>query len=718
MLTSVDPRCGRGRVQVHGPFSASLLQQTPFTASPTVFLSWLDALSFWGAGAADAAVAEGLSEALLNVVLVAASPPHRLPTLVVKPPLPASTPAAAADARGGSGGGSGVTWEAAAWRAVSAHMVASLFAHPLSQSSRAADAVRQSGEVTFKARHVAQAVGPPPSVGGGGGGGPGAGAGGMPAVAMAGSVDMAGAVMGGADMGGAGKGGGGGEPTFPAPPQQPLARPSALSTSHSQPLGAHQPPPPSAAAGRDVLLGLGGGPAGAATVTATSATGGAGSAGGAASAAVVDSRTAAPVPSLRTTSHSLQFGSRGGMWEWGQMAVALLWEHCLAPLLLLEPVRVAEGGGAGGVAGVVAARAMQALQTQQQPQQQHQQPAQLVAGPGRRMMPRTTPIGMAARAEGAEGAPAPGMGAAIPAAVPEPQIARPSISVPAGGPGAAVGMAGRGGQGLAASQPGLARGLGVGGAAAAGMVGHGVGMANVAQQGRSGQAAVVGGVGGMGMGGAGGAGMVGGPQAGMARRVVGGVVGVGGLMAGAMGGGAGMAGAAGGGVINGGAGGVGGGVVGVQAGGVQRVGVGQGVAGQQPTVEGGGATAGPGPAMPAHPLPHAPRAAAPTAAALAAAGGPQPSPATPAAAAPLAAAAGAGAGAGGVRPPGQPPQYLKLWEGTPMGQRKVKSAELCRREVIECCMEVRELGMEVAGRQGGGAGAPPHVITRVLAADG
>ncbi|CAI5496946.1 unnamed protein product [Closterium sp. Naga37s-1] len=44
---------------------SSLLQQSPFTTSPAVFLSWLDALSFSGGGAANAAVAEGLSEALL-----------------------------------------------------------------------------------------------------------------------------------------------------------------------------------------------------------------------------------------------------------------------------------------------------------------------------------------------------------------------------------------------------------------------------------------------------------------------------------------------------------------------------------------------------------------------------------------------------------------------------------------------------------------------------
>ncbi|CAI5482063.1 unnamed protein product, partial [Closterium sp. Yama58-4] len=259
----------------HGPFSASLLQQTPFTASPAVFLSWLDALSFSGGGAAHAAVAEALSEALLmlcptpsptatapagverhkHVVLVAASPPPRLSTPVVKPPLPAAPSAAAhgsaAAAGAGAGGGGGGAWQAAQWWLASAHMVASLFAHPqlyvtlsliaprnvpqlrqlyvaAKRSPRAAepvaDAARQHphhvaliAESFLEARSVlhrtpppaneaaprgAQAVGPPPpgGAGGGGGGGPGAGAGGGPAVAMAGSVgrlrQQAGAGMG------------------------------------------------------------------------------------------------------------------------------------------------------------------------------------------------------------------------------------------------------------------------------------------------------------------------------------------------------------------------------------------------------------------------------------------------------------------------------------------------------------------------------------------
>ncbi|CAI5491153.1 unnamed protein product [Closterium sp. Naga37s-1] len=199
----------------HGPFSGAPFSDAPFlgqmlcpTPSPL------------------ATPPAGL-ERHKHMVLVAASPPYRLSTPVVKPPLPESTPPA--DAGGGGGG----KWEAAVWWLASAPMVASLFAHPEAKPSSSAaepmarhhphhvahidegsleafesikdsnnpeaaepvvDAVRQQphhvaliAEGFLEARSVLHRTPPPkegpprgaqavaPSFGGGGGGGPGAG---------------------------------------------------------------------------------------------------------------------------------------------------------------------------------------------------------------------------------------------------------------------------------------------------------------------------------------------------------------------------------------------------------------------------------------------------------------------------------------------------------------------------------------------------------------
>ncbi|KAK1303080.1 Mediator of RNA polymerase II transcription subunit 25 [Acorus calamus] len=88
-----------------GPYSACLVQRSGWTKDIDLFLQWLSAISFSGGGFSEAAIAEGLAEALnmfsLNsdaskiqqnmegqkhCVLVAASNPYPLPTPVPRPP--------------------------------------------------------------------------------------------------------------------------------------------------------------------------------------------------------------------------------------------------------------------------------------------------------------------------------------------------------------------------------------------------------------------------------------------------------------------------------------------------------------------------------------------------------------------------------------------------------------------------------------------------------
>ncbi|GAV59168.1 LOW QUALITY PROTEIN: Med25_VWA domain-containing protein, partial [Cephalotus follicularis] len=91
---------------VHGPYSACLVQRSGWTKDPDTFLQWLSALPFAGGGFNDAAIAEGLAEALMmfaitsngtqtqqtvngqrHCILVAASNPYPLPTPVYRPQM-------------------------------------------------------------------------------------------------------------------------------------------------------------------------------------------------------------------------------------------------------------------------------------------------------------------------------------------------------------------------------------------------------------------------------------------------------------------------------------------------------------------------------------------------------------------------------------------------------------------------------------------------------
>uniref|UniRef100_A0A2K1ZFR8 Mediator of RNA polymerase II transcription subunit 25 n=1 Tax=Populus trichocarpa TaxID=3694 RepID=A0A2K1ZFR8_POPTR len=90
----------------HGSYSACLVQRSGWTRDVDIFLHWLSAIPFAGGGFNDAAIAEGLSEALMmfpitpngnqtqpntdgqrNCILIAASNPHPLPTPVYRPQI-------------------------------------------------------------------------------------------------------------------------------------------------------------------------------------------------------------------------------------------------------------------------------------------------------------------------------------------------------------------------------------------------------------------------------------------------------------------------------------------------------------------------------------------------------------------------------------------------------------------------------------------------------
>ncbi|KAG6764166.1 hypothetical protein POTOM_031625 [Populus tomentosa] len=90
----------------HGSYSACLVQRCGWTRDVDIFLQWLSAIPFAGGGFNDAAIAEGLSEALMmfpiapngnqtqpnidgqrNCILIAASNPHPLPTPVYRPQI-------------------------------------------------------------------------------------------------------------------------------------------------------------------------------------------------------------------------------------------------------------------------------------------------------------------------------------------------------------------------------------------------------------------------------------------------------------------------------------------------------------------------------------------------------------------------------------------------------------------------------------------------------
>ncbi|XVE85968.1 hypothetical protein DITRI_Ditri17bG0134400 [Diplodiscus trichospermus] len=90
----------------HGSYCACLVQRSGWTKDVDIFLQWLSALPFSGGGFNDAAIAEGLSEALMmfpiapngnqtlqnvdgqrHCILVAASNPYPLPTPVYRPQI-------------------------------------------------------------------------------------------------------------------------------------------------------------------------------------------------------------------------------------------------------------------------------------------------------------------------------------------------------------------------------------------------------------------------------------------------------------------------------------------------------------------------------------------------------------------------------------------------------------------------------------------------------
>ncbi|XP_071704805.1 mediator of RNA polymerase II transcription subunit 25-like [Rutidosis leptorrhynchoides] len=92
----------------HGPYSPCLVQRSSWTRHLDFFFEWLSDIHFSGGGFCDAAIAEGLSESLMvciilsspngsqtqqneeslqkHCILVAASNPYPLPTLVYRPP--------------------------------------------------------------------------------------------------------------------------------------------------------------------------------------------------------------------------------------------------------------------------------------------------------------------------------------------------------------------------------------------------------------------------------------------------------------------------------------------------------------------------------------------------------------------------------------------------------------------------------------------------------
>lgn len=53
------------RFSVFDPFPACMVQRSAWTKDVSRFLDWLSAMSFSGGGFNDAAIAEGLSEALM-----------------------------------------------------------------------------------------------------------------------------------------------------------------------------------------------------------------------------------------------------------------------------------------------------------------------------------------------------------------------------------------------------------------------------------------------------------------------------------------------------------------------------------------------------------------------------------------------------------------------------------------------------------------------------
>ncbi|KAG0456177.1 hypothetical protein HPP92_023965, partial [Vanilla planifolia] len=106
-LSGATPELALVVFNTHGPYSAFLVQRTGWTKDIEVFLWWLSRIPFSGGGFGDAAIAEGLSEALAmfpvpanasqslqnldvqkHCILVAASNPYPLATPVVSLSIP------------------------------------------------------------------------------------------------------------------------------------------------------------------------------------------------------------------------------------------------------------------------------------------------------------------------------------------------------------------------------------------------------------------------------------------------------------------------------------------------------------------------------------------------------------------------------------------------------------------------------------------------------
>ncbi|XP_020595617.1 mediator of RNA polymerase II transcription subunit 25-like [Phalaenopsis equestris] len=104
-LSGASPELALVVFNSHGPYSAFLVQRTGWTKDLDVFLWWLSRIPFSGGGFGDAAIAEGLSDALTmftvskngsqslqtidsqkHCILVAASNPYPLATTVYFPP--------------------------------------------------------------------------------------------------------------------------------------------------------------------------------------------------------------------------------------------------------------------------------------------------------------------------------------------------------------------------------------------------------------------------------------------------------------------------------------------------------------------------------------------------------------------------------------------------------------------------------------------------------
>lgn len=104
-LSVANPELALVVFNSHGPYSAFLVQRTGWTKDLDVFLWWLSRIPFSGGGFGDAAIAEGLSDALTmfpvstngsqslqnldcqkHCILVAASNPYPLSTPVYSPP--------------------------------------------------------------------------------------------------------------------------------------------------------------------------------------------------------------------------------------------------------------------------------------------------------------------------------------------------------------------------------------------------------------------------------------------------------------------------------------------------------------------------------------------------------------------------------------------------------------------------------------------------------